>query len=155
LPVTENVTLRVKLDYGICEKLCILAKANVELVLTGGPGYYETALTNAEAQVPKQVGLAEGHTLSIRDVRREVGSTQSRVVIDVAAPDTSSVDLFVEGPTPNWALPLPDPISAQPGLRRFAFDLIGFPAGTEPVGAVLKFTAVSGEEAIEVSTDLK
>lgn len=148
------VVVRLKLDYGICEKLCILADAKIELALSGDATSHEVALAAAEARVPRQVALGEGRTLSIRAIRHEIGSTRPRMVVDVAAPDASSVDLFVEGPTPDWALPLPEPIAAEGGLRRFAFDLAGVPSGVKSKGSVLKFTAVAGEEAIEVSSPL-
>lgn len=150
----EPVMVRLKLDYGICEKLCILVEAKSELPVSGDATSYELALAAAEAQVPRQVAIGEGGALSIPSVRREVGSTRSRIVVDVAAPDASSVDLFVEGPTADWALPLPELISTEAGLRRFAFDLGGVPSGVNSKGSVLKFTAVAREEAIEVSTPI-
>ncbi len=55
------------------------------------------------------------------------------------------------GPTPEWSLPLPEPIAAPAGLRRFAFDLDGGPPNTKPDSLMLKLTAVADEEAIEVS----
>lgn len=148
------VVVRLKLDYGICEKLCILAEAKTELVLSGDATSHEVALVAAEARVPKQIALGEGQTLAIRAVRREVGPTRPRIVVDIAAPEASAVELFAEGPAPDWALPVPEPISAEGELRRFAFDLAGVPSDVKSKGSVLKFTAVAGEEAIEVSTPL-
>ncbi len=148
----EPVMVRLKLDYGICEKLCILVEAKSELPVSGDATSYELALAAAEAQVPRQVAIGEGGALSIRSVRREIGSNRSRIVVDVAAPDASSVDLFVEGSTADWALPLPEPVSTKTGQRRFAFDFGGMPAGIDAHGSVLRFTATAGSEAIEVST---
>lgn len=154
--VPENqgkaVTLRLILEYGICEKLCIPAEARVELVLSGDTGAYEVALATAEARVPKPVAIGEGKKLLIRSVRREVGLTAPRLIIDVAAPGASGVDLFVEGPTSDWALPLPEPIAAPDELRRFALELTGVPSESNRGGSALKFTAVADDEAIEVST---
>lgn len=148
----EPVIVRLKLDYGVCEKLCILAEATSELALSGAGTSHELALAAAEARVPRQVAVGEGGTLSIRSVRLEAGSTRSRIVVDVAAPDASSVDLFVEGPTADWALPLPKPVSVEAGLRRFAVELGGIPPGADAHGTVFKFTATAGEEAIDVSS---
>lgn len=150
----KAVAVRLNLDYGICEKLCILAEAKIELVLPDKESPHEVALAEAEARVPKQVVLGGGEALSIRAIRRELGSTSSRIVVDVAAPDTSSVDLFVEGPTPDWALPVPKLIATENGLRRFAFDLAGIPLGVKPEGSQLTFTAVAGDYAIEVRAHL-
>lgn len=151
----KPVTVHLKLNYGICEKICILAEAKVNLVLSGEPSSHEVALSAAEVRVPKQVGLGEGNTLAIRAVSREAGSTPPKVVIDVAAPEASQVDLFVEGPTSGWSLPLPKLIKTHNGMRRFAFDLDGVPPDANAQSSSLRFTAVADDEAIEVSTTLQ
>ena len=66
-------------------------------------------------------------------------------------PGDMPVDLFVEGPTPDWALPLPEPLPAADGQRRFAFDLDGLPSGIQPDGAALRFTLVSPNGSVEVT----
>lgn len=151
----KGVTVRLKLDYGICERLCIPAEAKAEFFLSGDASSHEVALAAAEARVPKPVAIEEGKTLAIRSIRREVGTIPPRIVVDVVASTTASrVDLFVEGPTPDWALPLPEPVAAPGELRRFAFELAGVPSDSKPEGSVLKFTAIADDEAIEVSTPL-
>ena len=77
------------------------------------------------------------------------------MIVDVAAPDGAEVDLFAEGPTPRWALPLPEPVDGAPaGTQRFAFDVDGVPPGASIDGRVLKLTAGRGDDAIEVTTHL-
>ena len=156
--VPENqrkpVMVNLKLDYGICEKICIWAEAQINLVVSGEPTSHEVALSAAEVRVPKQVALGEGNALAIRAVSREVGSTPPRVIIDVEAREASNVDLFVEGPTPDWSLPLPELITTRAEMRRFAFDLAGVPPDAKPQGSVLKITAVTSKETIEVSAPL-
>jgi DsbC/DsbD-like thiol-disulfide interchange protein len=158
--VAENpkrpVTLRLAVDYAICEKLCIPAKGTAKLELARVSSPHETALAAAEAHVPKQARLGEASPLGIGAVRREPGGPHPRVIVDVAAPAAAPLDLFVEGPTDDWALPLPEPIpGASPGLRRFAFELDGVPPGADAIGARLRFTLVSGENAIEVTAVLE
>jgi DsbC/DsbD-like thiol-disulfide interchange protein len=150
----KPVTLRLKLDYAICEKLCVPAEAKAELSLTSGPSSREAALIAAEAQVPKRQALGEGQILAIRSVRRETGSARPHVVVDIAAP-AGKVDLFAEGPTPQWALPLPAAIEgARVGIKRFTFDLDGAPPGAKYEGALITLTAVGDRGAIEVATRL-
>ena len=148
------VIIRLKLDYGICEKFCIPAEARSELLVSGNPTSYESKLAAAEARAPKKVRIGEAGPFSITAVRHDPGSSRPRIVVDVAAPDAANVDLFAEGPTPEWALPVPQQISAQHGLRQFAFDLDGIPPGVGAAGALLKLTATTGDEAIEVSTPI-
>ena len=156
----KPVTLRLKLDYAVCEKLCVPATAKAELALTGVVGTQEAALRAAEARVPKPGAWGDGPSLMLRKVWRDTASANPRVLVDVAAPAGAEVDLFAEGPTPDWALPLPAPVVIEnrggtaAGTRRFAFELDGLPAGAKPDGASIKLTATAdqrtGQEAIEV-----
>jgi DsbC/DsbD-like thiol-disulfide interchange protein len=154
---TKPVTLRLKIEYAICEKLCVPAEGSAELPLAaGGNSSSSEALAAAEARVPKSANVGENAPLAVRNVQEEPGSRFARVIVDVAAPEGEPVDLFAEGPSPEWALPVPMPVAgAPPGLHRFAFDLDGLPPGTSPHGAVLTLTAGAGSAAIEVKTKLE
>ena len=148
---TKPVTLRLKLEYAACEKLCIPATATLELVLTGAQSAHDGAVGAAEARVPKAAAIGDRGTPEIRAVRRDTRAGKPRVLIDVAAPAGEPVALFAEGPTPQWALPLPEPVAGAPaGSQRFAFEIDGLPPGEKPDGATLRLTAVAGEKAVEV-----
>jgi DsbC/DsbD-like thiol-disulfide interchange protein len=144
--------LRLKLNYAACEKLCVPAHAALALALTGGDSAQQVAVDAAEARVPKRAEIGAPGVPSILTVRRQSGPGKPRVVVDVAAPEGAAVALFAEGPTLEWALPLPQPITGAPaGAQRFAFELDGLPPGAKADGAVLRFTAVAGEKAVEVA----
>jgi DsbC/DsbD-like thiol-disulfide interchange protein len=160
LPVTvepavpgQPVLLKLKLDYAVCEKLCLPVEAAAELALTAGPSGLDGALAAAERRVPQKAALGEGSP-AIRAVRRDTTGERARVTVDVAAPADTAIDLFVEGPSPEWALPLPEPAPASEGLKRFTFELDGLPPGARAEGAELKFTLVSPDRASEVTTHL-
>src|SRR5262249_6502744 len=53
----KPVLLRVKLDYAVCEKLCVPAEGHVELTLDRNGPTFDDALQAAEALVPKRVRL--------------------------------------------------------------------------------------------------
>ena len=149
------VTLRLKAEYGVCEVICIPASGKAQLQLTSGQSSEDAAVTAAEARVPRPAALGEPGQLSVRALHREVIASRQRVIIDVKAPDGGEVDLFAEGPTPQWSLPLPEPVESGPdGARRFAFDLDGVPPGSSIAGAQIKLTLVAGNDAIEVTTHL-
>src|SRR5262252_5830240 len=157
--VPENgakpVKLRLKLDYAVCATLCVPAEGKAELELTAGPSSQDAALAAAEARVPKKTVLGEGATVAIKSVRREDAAGRGRVIVDVAAPAGARVALFAEGPTPDWALPVPKAVDGAPaGLQRFAFALDGAPPGVTYDGAAIALTAVAGNIAIEVVTRL-
>ncbi len=152
--------LHVKLAYAVCRELCVPAEADLDLALSGKVDAEEPALAAAEARVPQRIALggAGSDGLSIRSVHREASGSHERVVIDVVAPKGVPLDLFVEGPSSDWALPLPEPVKlppdAAPGMRRFSFDLDGVPPGAHDKGALLTLTAVSPMDAIEVEAGL-
>jgi DsbC/DsbD-like thiol-disulfide interchange protein len=148
---SQPVDLDLKLDYAICDKLCIPVEAEARLAIDGSGGTQDAALAAAEARIPRHATLGEG-TPAITGIRRDAGK---RVVVDVTAPPDTPVDLFVEGPTPEWALPLPEPLPAADGARRFAFELDGLPSGAQAGGAVLRFTLVSPTGSVEVAHALR
>jgi DsbC/DsbD-like thiol-disulfide interchange protein len=149
---SKPVTLNLKLDYAVCEKLCVPAEAKLELAMTGAETANETVMNAAEARVPKAAAVGSDGAPSIRAVHREAGSNKPRITVDVAAPAGAPVTLFAEGPTAQWALPLPEPVAGAPtGLQRFAFELDGLPPDEKASGAMLRLTAVSGDKAIEVA----
>jgi DsbC/DsbD-like thiol-disulfide interchange protein len=151
----KPVLLRVKADYAICEKLCIPAEGRAELLLDGRRSSLDAVLAAAEDLVPKHAKLGDDAPLAVRAVRREAGGEHPRVVVDVASPGQGPIDLFAEGPTPEWALPVPETVAgAPPGLQRFAFVLDGLPPGARADGALLTLTLVTGAGAIVVATHL-
>ena len=153
--IGEPIKLRLKVDYAVCETLCVPAEGKVELTLRGGLSSHDAALTAAEARLAHKAAVGEGSTLAIKSVRREAAGSRARVLVDVAAPPAAAVALFAEGPTPEWALPVPVAIDGAPkGLQRFAFDLDGAPPGATYDGAAIALTAVAGDAAIEVVTRL-
>jgi DsbC/DsbD-like thiol-disulfide interchange protein len=172
----KQTALRVKLGYDICANMCIPVEADLALRLSG-QGAEDEAIERAEVRVPRHVALGlapraqpdkisnaqsssgdsagkQSDALAIVAVHRQPGDAHDRIVVDVAAPAGAPVELFAEGPTPDWSLPLPEQTGANGAIRRFTFDLDGLPPGAKPDGAALTLTAVSGEDAIEVTAHL-
>ena len=176
----KQTALKLKLGYDICGNMCVPIESELNLSLSGN-GAEEAAIEKAEIRVPRRVALgegrgtkgielksAEGHGsdtatggtsgskgLAILSVHREPGGAHDRVVVEVAAPAGAPVELFAEGPTPDWSLPRPEATGTGNGpTRRFTFDLDGLPSGTKAEGAMLTLTAVSSDDAIEVPVRL-
>jgi DsbC/DsbD-like thiol-disulfide interchange protein len=149
------VVLRLKLDYAVCEKICVPVDAKAELAISSAPTEHDAAIAASEARVPKRAPLGGQGALAITTVRQRAGD-KPHVIVDVTAPAGQHVDLFAEGPTAEWSLPLPARIAHGPdGLSRFAFELDGLPPGAVASGAALTLTAVTGANAIEVVTRLE
>jgi DsbC/DsbD-like thiol-disulfide interchange protein len=147
------VTLRADINYAVCEKLCIPVEANAELAFASVASTEDSALFAALDTVPKPASVGDPNPLTIRDVKREGKST---VLVDVVSPDAKAVNLFVEGPTPDWGLPIPKLLeNGPPGVKRFAFELDGVPPGTDPEGAALKLTLVGADRSYEFNINLE
>jgi DsbC/DsbD-like thiol-disulfide interchange protein len=148
----KPVTLRMAINYAVCDKLCIPVEAKAELPFISVASTEDGALAAALDAVPKPANVGDPNPLTIRDVRRD---GKSNVIVDVAAADAQDTQLFVEGPTPDWALPTPKPIeSGSSDLKRFAFALDGLPPGARPEGAALKLTLVGNNRAYEFNINL-
>ena len=153
----KHSLLRLKLSYAVCGNLCVPVEANLQLALDGS-GAEDAAIEKANARVPRQEPLGSKSSaengLAIINVHRVSGQPHDRVVVDVAAPARAPVQLFVEGPTPDWSLPQPQADGTAGTIRHFSFDLDGLPPDATAKGATLTFTAVSAGGAVEVPAHL-
>jgi len=148
----KPVTLRADIDYAVCEKICIPVQAFAELPFTSVASTEDSNLFAALDTVPKPANIGDPNPLTIRDIKRDGKST---VLVDVVSPEAKEVSLFVEGPTPDWSLPVPELLNdSPPGVKRFAFELEGLPPGSNPEGAALKLTLVAGDRSYEFNVNL-
>jgi len=147
----KPIRLHLKINYAVCEKLCVPAEGRAQLVLGVGESSHDLELAAAEGQVPKQVTAAQAGLTA----RRVNSGPKPLVAVDLTV-TVQPVEIFVEGPTPQWTLPIPRPIQGAPaGHVEFNFELDGLPPGVDPKGQLdLTFTVVTGERAIEVKTHL-
>jgi len=151
--VDKPVTLRADINYAVCEKLCIPVEANAELGFNSVASTEDSALFAALDTVPKPANVGDPNPLTIRDVKRQ---GKSEVLVDVVTPDDRPVNLFVEGPTPDWGLPVPKLVEhSPPGVKRFSFQLDGVPPGVNPEGAALKLTLVGADRSYEFNINLE
>src|SRR5215471_14416095 len=148
----KPVTLRADINYAVCEKICIPVEASAELAINNVASTEDSVLFAALDTVPKPANVGDPNPLTIRDVKR---AGKSEVLVDVVTPDQRPVNLFVEGPTPDWGLPVPKPVeNSPPGVKRFSFQLEGVPPGVNPDGAALKLTLVGADRSYEYNINL-
>ena len=149
----KPVMLKLKADYAVCDKLCVPAEGSAALTLAPGTSGQDAAVTAAAARVPKRVSNATAGLTA----KRVNGGAKPLVMVDLPAPANAPVTIFVEGPTADWALPIPKPAQGAPaGHRHFSFELDGLPPGVDPNKGPfnLTFTVVQGQQAYEVTTRL-
>ncbi len=148
----KPVTLRLKLDYAVCEKLCVPEDAKAQLSVTRAVSALEPSLAAAFAAVPRKVPT---DTLGVK-ARRVNDGAKPLVFLDFANPGTTPASVFVEGPNSQWSLPIPKPAQGAPaGRQHFGFELDGLPPGVDPKGRYdLTYTIVAGDRAFEVTAPL-
>ena len=148
---SKPVKLNAKIDYAVCEKLCIPAEGKGQLVLERSAAAND-ALAAAEARVPRPV---PAHEIALK-LKRTAAKPKPLVTLEVAAPDGEPVEVFVEGPGKDWALPIPKPAQgASKGRRHFSFDFDGLPPGADPMGKYdLTLTVVTPARAFEATARL-
>lgn len=146
----EPVVLRLTIDYGVCEKLCVPAQGKVSITLDGKSSASDALLAAAEDKVPRRVAADTAGLTA----KRIAGQQKPRVLVELPTPpDGRPLQVVAEGPTAEWALPLPTPETGAPdGRRRFSFELDGLPPGVDPNRAVpLTYTILGGDKPIEVT----
>src|SRR6202161_3247890 len=150
----KPVTLRAVVNYAVCDKLCVPVEADVDLAIPSGASTEDSALFAPLDTVPKPANVGDPNPLTIRDVKRD---GKSAVLVDVVAPpEAGNISLFVEGPTPDGGLPVPKLLEhSPPGVKRLTSELDGLPPDTNPEGAALKLTLVSGDRSYEFNINLE
>jgi DsbC/DsbD-like thiol-disulfide interchange protein len=147
----EPVQLRASISYAVCEKLCLPVEAEAELSFASAASALDSVVATALNKLPKPVGTSEATPIALKSFRR-VGD---KVVVDIAAQNPAGLDLFAEGPTPDWALPVPKRVgAAENGVVRFQFQLDGLPSNAKPEGALLRLTVVGADGAFEYNVRL-
>lgn len=113
---TRPVTVALKLDYAVCDKICVPARGEARLWLEPGvTSVTSPRLEEFEARVPVPVKLGAGRDrLSILEVTRGEKESEHALKLILKAPEGGSVDdVFVEG-AGQWSFgrpqltPLPD-----------------------------------------------
>lgn len=152
------VKLKLKVDFAVCEKLCVPADAAMELEIPLESGDLSEILEQAESLVPRHAMLGEDMdkpgSLSVASIRIEHGA-KPRAIISVSTPEGNAPRLFAEGPTDKWALPLPEKIGESDGLTRFALVFDGAPPGAKPIPQKIVVTLAAGNDAVEVEIPLE
>lgn len=152
---TKPVGLRLELDFAVCEKICQPAHARLALdIPAGGAAPSPAALLAAQAAVPNRVPLGGTRPLAVDAAKLEDEAGTAHIRIETRVAEGQEVDLFVEGPDEDWALPLPALKKLKDGRAEFLVPVDGVPKGADVAGTPLRFTLIDGKRAIEVETPL-
>ena len=138
---TKPVTLKLNADFAVCEKVCLPAKAHLELKLPSAPGSpHAGAIDAALAAVPRAVAPKDFGALEA------LGADSWRLCS--AHQDGAPRDLFVEAPEGWWLKTAP----AQADGGRDCFTLtIGDKPKDAAFPVALRLTLTGGAGAMETT----
>ena len=148
---SKPVKLRLNLDYAICEKLCVPAQGQAELVIKPGSaaepaiaaGRQDRAETTPDRRECRAIG-------KVRDARRQ-GQAAAHPC-RCRSPRGHAAGCLCRGSGTGLGAARSRKVEGAPdGLQRFVFALDGLPPGASARGADLKITAVAGTDAIETT----
>lgn len=149
----KPIELILKLQVGICEKVCIPDQFEAELSLAAGSA--DSAASAIIAAARKDLPGAPEPGVFAVDRAIRAGGSDRKPSVDITAvvPDPETADVFVEGPS-DWYADVPKLVSEEGGksVFRVTFDRLG--AKTPIAGASLRVTIVSGERTIEDTVSL-
>ena len=145
-------------QIGLCRDICVPLEAKLSLRIDpAAPVQADVAARIAEARARLPVAATAAMVPRIVRLTRDDGAFPPVITVEAMVPagaSPSDTDLFVEGPTSAWTLPVPEPIgtSGNPRLWRFALD--GLPSGADTTTARLRFTLTAGGRAVEQTVGL-
>ncbi len=148
----QPAVLNIGLDFAVCEALCLPAKAEFSAPLRpGADAAADAKLATARTRVPVPQALGADAPLAVLKVALEPPLEPRTLVVDARAA-SASADLFVEGPTTDWALPLPQKTALADGITRFTLPLEGVPKAADVTRSALTLTLVDGPRAVVTET---
>lgn len=151
----EPARLHLMVDFAVCEALCLPAQAEFSLVLDGHDAQKaDAAIAQGRASVPVAAAPGGAQAPAVTAVSVDHSKSPAELVVEARVANPMA-DLFVEGPTASWALPLPKKTALPGGQARFTVPLDGAPPGAAFEGTKLTFTLVDLPKAIQVEEAVK
>lgn len=147
------VRLALRIDYAVCEVMCIPAQGAASLTLAAaGASPHAATVAAAIASAPRltALGATSDAGLAVKAVNVFDGP-KPRLVVDIAAPTGAEpLDLFVEGPKGSFFGRPTIKAGDAPGARRLATPILEL--ARDLPRWPLKLTLVAGGKSIEVDT---
>lgn len=142
--------LHLKLDFAVCEALCLPAQAEFSLVIDGkDTAAVDARIAQARALVPQAAALGGAEAPALTSVALDRSKSPAELLVEARVANPKA-DLFVEGPDQRWALPLPQKTALPDGKARFVLAVDGLPPNAGIEGARLTFTLVDAPRSVAV-----
>jgi suppressor for copper-sensitivity B len=144
----KPVRLKLKLDYAVCEKICVPANGQAELSFEPGKAISSRAV-QLLATLPTRQPLGAPGPLSVLTLLK--GPKAEHFVIEAVAPGDGAADVFVEA-APPWILDSKAGRRLPGGRMQFAAVAIDRDKSPDCRGVEITMTLVSNGQAVETTT---
>jgi len=146
----KPVTLALTIDFGLCETLCLPAKATLSRDLASG-GAARSSIESFLARVPKQATINSDMSPSVLSVQSQEGSPAS---LDLSIRSGSTLkDAIIEGPE-NWYFGRAEIAQTDDGAYRVIIPVEQKPTSTKFGGLGLTVTLIAKDGATETRIKL-
>lgn len=152
----KPAVLGLKLDYAVCEQICIPVTGEAAMPLGGLLAPFAGAVRDALALVPRSVriGDAAAPAIAAVDVAADDKALQVTTLLPAAG---GPADVFAEGPSADWLFGVPARVSetTEGAQRRTVWRLSAEarPADARLSGQPLTVTLTAGGQAVEAHLD--
>jgi DsbC/DsbD-like thiol-disulfide interchange protein len=153
--------LDLDVQIGLCGEICV--PVSTHLSGTVAPDMAVDAATlarlrEARSRLPTPAVRGTAPWVMSLERDRDRDSIAGAVLVRVKTPDGGAAaeprDVLVEGPTSDWALPVPTRVGGEPGSEVWRFELDGIPRDAKLEGAELRFTLRLGDLVVEQKVTL-
>ncbi len=150
--ISKPVILNVKLDYGVCEKICIPASGTAKINLNyGEKTEFDAQIAGAEALVPVKIKLGQGNDLSITKVSNPtIENNHAVFIVDIAG--SQFVEILPEAKPESWYLEA-HPVS--PAGNQFKIIVFDPQQARKATPCDIRLTVMQKNKAIEVPVRLE
>jgi DsbC/DsbD-like thiol-disulfide interchange protein len=156
LPVTfraanpaKPVKLALRMDYAICDKICVPASGVAELVVEPAKAMSARAVKLMAENAPKQLPLAAHEPLAVETLAGAGKAEHFRVAVRL--PGAADADLFVEAASP-WIFDTTAAVRRPDGRAVFTVLAIDKDKSPDCKGVEITLTLVQDNRAVETTT---
>jgi len=149
IEATKPVAIALKLNYAVCETICVPAEANLHLTLPGAEtssSPFADAIAKAKALTPRPVDWAD----LAADLTATSGKTWRLCLPPQPGPKR---DLFIE-PPPAWWFDVKPAVGGTAGADCFSVTLMQEPADAA-LPVIARVTVTGGQGPVETMIALK
>jgi DsbC/DsbD-like thiol-disulfide interchange protein len=158
---TRPAKLDLDVQIGLCREICVPLSTHLAGTVVPGAPIDTAALArirDARARLPTPAVEGSAPWVVSLERDRDRDSIAGALLVRVKMPEGGAAevprDVLVEGPTADWALPVPTRVDGGRDGEVWRFELDGVPRDAKLAGSELRFTLRLGDRVVEQKVTL-